>query len=374
MINEKIISFYTDVQAYVAPNMNNPRRKFHNLKHCDRMLQFYSDNQLAIGKEEIIAIFFHDYIYVVGSKTNEEDSVKEALRYIQSRLSKTTHDVNSKLVTDMILATRVPFCFDRDMPERIRHFVHADWNGVMHWNSLTPERIQFLNEWEDGIAEEYSGFVDTATYIKGRWEFLTTAHINHFLSSDVFMYMCTQLNAKLDSLKGQNWPTLSPLKNPIPNFENKELTPTNPEGTTMNTSTQNFDNVKSYICNTVREKGLSFSEDEMGRIQSFIEQMLTAADDAVKNKHVVYVCACIHNSALSATYQQTEALVKEIAAKVRENHNNSVEEPAKRITAIDKFIRPKDPDHPDFMVFRLFIIPDQVMDQVMGVYDFDLAA
>ena len=169
--------------------------------------------------------------------------------------------------------------------------------------------------------------------------------------------------------------SLSPLTNRIPCFENKELTPTTPEDTIMDASvTQNFDDTKTYICNTVREKGLSFSEDEMKRIQSFINQMLTAANDAVKNKHVVYVCACIHNSALSATYQQTEALVKEIAAKVRENHNNSVEEPTKRITAIDKFIRPKDPDHPDFMVFRLFVIPDQVMDQIMSVYDFDLSA
>ena len=126
------------------------------------------------------------------------------------------------------------------------------------------------------------------------------------------------------------------------------------------------DNIPEYTTQNIEEK-------DQKKVLNIIEDIWNIVDNSVTNKHVNYICLCVHNSALSLGYQATEAFIKDITSKIREKYNSFSDEDSKHVTAIDRFLRKRNPDHPEYMVFRLIIIPDQIEYDQMGVYDIDMA-
>ncbi|MCA8913809.1 MAG: hypothetical protein KDB90_00255 [Planctomycetes bacterium] len=51
---------------------SEPHRRYHDLRHIADML--CKGGELALSDEQVMAIWFHDAVYVPGSKTNEADS------------------------------------------------------------------------------------------------------------------------------------------------------------------------------------------------------------------------------------------------------------------------------------------------------------
>jgi predicted metal-dependent HD superfamily phosphohydrolase len=54
-----------------------PHRRYHDLRHIADML--CKGEALALSDEQVMAVWFHDAVYVPGSKTNEADSAKLAV-------------------------------------------------------------------------------------------------------------------------------------------------------------------------------------------------------------------------------------------------------------------------------------------------------
>ncbi len=84
------------VTAYTSPN-----RHYHNLHHISFMLQlFHQYEEKLIKKGEVLfSIFYHDIIYDVKSRKNEENSVKyAALRLLKLGVSPTAINRISKMI------------------------------------------------------------------------------------------------------------------------------------------------------------------------------------------------------------------------------------------------------------------------------------
>jgi predicted metal-dependent HD superfamily phosphohydrolase len=67
----------TDLLLELTRRYTEPHRRYHDLRHIADML--CKGNALDLSPEQVMAIWFHDAIYVAGSKTNEADSAKLAV-------------------------------------------------------------------------------------------------------------------------------------------------------------------------------------------------------------------------------------------------------------------------------------------------------
>ena len=61
---------------YLTKRYTEPHRKYHTLTHVANMFYFATMNGIHLTYSQTIAVWFHDAVYVPGSLTNEEDSVK----------------------------------------------------------------------------------------------------------------------------------------------------------------------------------------------------------------------------------------------------------------------------------------------------------
>ena len=84
-------------------NYSKKNRYYHNWIHIEAMIKSWSDykNQLQNPVEVLLAIYYHDVIYISTSKNNELKSAELAVAALQ----KATR-INSKIIYDLILCTK----------------------------------------------------------------------------------------------------------------------------------------------------------------------------------------------------------------------------------------------------------------------------
>jgi predicted metal-dependent HD superfamily phosphohydrolase len=66
-----------DLLLELTRRYTEPHRRYHDLRHIADML--CKGQALNLSDEQVMAVWFHDAIYVPGSKTNEADSAKLAV-------------------------------------------------------------------------------------------------------------------------------------------------------------------------------------------------------------------------------------------------------------------------------------------------------
>lgn len=182
------------LKACVTGVVNQPWRTYHNMEHLERMHIFYLKHLWRVTEEVMLAIAFHDYWYYPGCRQNEENSAQEFLKFLtMDERGKEFAGVDAQKVVDLILATKDPY--NPKLTEDQKHFVEADWNGMMSWSTLTQERINFLDAWEDGIFKECQMF-PIQSYLFGREAFLKHARKQNFLKNNIYEYMMHRLNTK----------------------------------------------------------------------------------------------------------------------------------------------------------------------------------
>lgn len=78
-------------------------RHYHNLNHLTEMIQEFDTykTKLKYPNEVLYAIFYHDFIYNSSRKDNELKSAEFAVKILPKE-----SNINSKIVFDMILATK----------------------------------------------------------------------------------------------------------------------------------------------------------------------------------------------------------------------------------------------------------------------------
>lgn len=88
----KIISQYISDESDIAVLWNELEsayqqafRKYHNLNHLEELFTHYNThkNSIVHAEEMILAIFYHDYVYSIWKKDNEEKSAVKAAEILE---------------------------------------------------------------------------------------------------------------------------------------------------------------------------------------------------------------------------------------------------------------------------------------------------
>lgn len=205
---ESLIANFIDTNSYFANSLweeietrySEPHRTYHNLNHLYQMLGEYDlvSTELKDPEITLFALYYHDLIYDVTSKTNEDESANIA----KERLSVLKIE-NERIKTCMehILATKSHRLGDRCHPDT-SYFLDIDIS------ILGSEETKYY-EYANNIRKEYSIFSD-ADYQTGRVQVL-----HHFIENirlfhtDIFFdryEMRSRHNVKLEIhsfLKGE---------------------------------------------------------------------------------------------------------------------------------------------------------------------------
>ncbi|MBM9548965.1 hypothetical protein JWG40_18200 [Leptospira sp. 201903074] len=173
---ESLISKYIDRNSTFAQSLweeiqshySEPHRTYHNLNHLYQMLGEYDSVSTELQDPEItlFALFYHDLIYDVSSKTNEEESAKIAKERL-SELRIATERIETCI--EEILATKSHRLGDRCHPDT-SYFLDIDIS------ILGSEEIKYY-EYAKNIRKEYSIF-SREDYQKGRIQVL-----DHFVEN-----------------------------------------------------------------------------------------------------------------------------------------------------------------------------------------------
>lgn len=159
-------------------------RHYHNLIHLEEMIVLYEiyKSKLQFPDEVLYAIFYHDYVYKVTKKDNEQKSAEYALSILPSNAS-----LNKQLVFEMICATQLH-----------QHHETEDINWLIDFD------LKILSkEWEeykiycDQIRREYKIYPNFL-YKPGRKKAL-----QHFLEND-FIYQTSEFRTKYEQTARQN--------------------------------------------------------------------------------------------------------------------------------------------------------------------------
>ncbi|MGE8721559.1 HD domain-containing protein [Leptospira terpstrae] len=161
-------SFENSRWQEIETRYSEPHRTYHNLNHLYQMLGEYDlvSKELKDPEITLFALYYHDLIYDVTSKTNEEESANIA----KERLSELTIE-NERIETCMehILATKSHRLGDKCHPDT-SYFLDIDIS------ILGSEETKYY-EYANNIRKEYSIFSD-ADYQTGRIQVL-----HHFIEN-----------------------------------------------------------------------------------------------------------------------------------------------------------------------------------------------
>ncbi|EMY70732.1 hypothetical protein [Leptospira vanthielii] len=152
----------------IRSHYSEPHRTYHNLNHLYQMLGEYDLVSKVLQDPEItlFALYYHDLIYDVSSKTNEEESAKIA----KVRLSELGVAIERiETCVEQILATKSHRLGDEGHPDT-SYFLDIDIS------ILGTEESKYY-DYAKNIRKEYSIF-SREDYNKGRAQVL-----NHFIEN-----------------------------------------------------------------------------------------------------------------------------------------------------------------------------------------------
>lgn len=86
----------------LAQAYNEPHRKYHNFGHIARMFEIAATENIPLSMEEVLAIWFHDFVYVPCQKDNEEKSSNAFLELYKNShpIERTSIQVASRIILD----------------------------------------------------------------------------------------------------------------------------------------------------------------------------------------------------------------------------------------------------------------------------------
>jgi predicted metal-dependent HD superfamily phosphohydrolase len=115
---DSLVGCWGDIVSHYTYGEGNSNRAYHNLGHVRFMLENYYNivnphpySENIMWPTMVLAIIYHDVIYNIGSKTNEEDSATFACEDINHLLMGTdpvTRDARLDIIRQLIMATKHP--------------------------------------------------------------------------------------------------------------------------------------------------------------------------------------------------------------------------------------------------------------------------
>jgi predicted metal-dependent HD superfamily phosphohydrolase len=137
-------------------------RPYHNLEHVKRMLDFCEPALIEMDNPEafVLAVAFHDLIYVAGAKDNELKSAEAAVEWM--RTHRIQFEKGQQEVWELIMAT-----MGHKIQEGDPLYFEKSW-------IIDADLIGFVRDWERNaelIREEFS-FIPEDEWRAGRTGFL----------------------------------------------------------------------------------------------------------------------------------------------------------------------------------------------------------
>ncbi|MDY0779498.1 hypothetical protein [Tenacibaculum sp. IB213877] len=184
-----LVSAYTKDQDLIdslwkdiSKHYSEKHRAYHNIQHITELFKYYDIYKEHIKKPDLLAfsIFYHDIIYNIWKKNNEEKSADFAVE----KLSKLISSKNLNIIKNHIIATKAHHTEDNDT----KWMIDFDL-AILGQSSHTYKNYTQL------IKEEYQ-LVPSIIYKKGRKKVL-----QHFLDKP-FIY-ATELFRELYEMKAR---------------------------------------------------------------------------------------------------------------------------------------------------------------------------
>ncbi len=172
----------TALWVEIALQHSQPHRYYHNLTHLYNLLRLTDAYEVDLFAPDLVrwAIFYHDFVYVVGSTSNESESAEAA----RARLSPILPSDELHLVQKYINATAKHLLPPLD--EQFSSAEQADCGLFLDFDLAilgTPSHI--YQKYTQAIAQEYTTLYTKEQYEAGRRAFLDNflrAHHAFFLS------------------------------------------------------------------------------------------------------------------------------------------------------------------------------------------------
>jgi predicted metal-dependent HD superfamily phosphohydrolase len=142
---------------------HEPQRHYHTWQHIYECVKFVQDNY-GFEPMVVLALFYHDVVYIIGADDNEEASAVRWEQYgMQRQIQNAIGWMKVRQISEMIVMTKKHFV-DPKAPLRFKMMCDAD----MHIFLTSEERyLQYARD----IWQEYKG-VGAADYLAGRLTFL----------------------------------------------------------------------------------------------------------------------------------------------------------------------------------------------------------
>lgn len=159
-------------------------RHYHNLVHLEEMIVLYEmyQSELQFPNEVLYAIFYHDYVYKVTKKDNEQKSADYALSIVPSHAT-----INKPLVFEIICATQLH-----------QHHETEDINWLIDFDlKILSKDWEAYQMYCKQIRKEYKIYPDFL-YKPGRKKAL-----EHFLENG-FIYQTPEFRTKYEQIARHN--------------------------------------------------------------------------------------------------------------------------------------------------------------------------
>jgi len=175
---QKIIALWVEI----ALKHNEAHRFYHNLTHLYNLIQLVDRYEVDIFAPDLLrwAVFYHDFVYNVGSTSNESDSAEAA----GERLSAFLASEELRLVEKYILATakhQLP-----PVDEQFTTAEQADCGLFLDFDlAILAAPAPIYQQYTQAIAQEYTTLYHPTQYREGRRAFLDRflrTHHTFFLS------------------------------------------------------------------------------------------------------------------------------------------------------------------------------------------------
>lgn len=173
-------------------NYNSEDRHYHTMEHLETMYDEMKmiDKKLIDTEVFVLAILFHDVIYLSTSNTNEEDSAA----FAKERLNKVNYPSSrTSKVIDFILATQHHLKSD-DSDQNF--FIDVDL-------SVLGKNWKIYSEYIDQIRKEYSNYPDLV-YKPGRIKVLQQFLNMHHIYKTPYFQLKYEKQARINLRKEMN--------------------------------------------------------------------------------------------------------------------------------------------------------------------------
>jgi predicted metal-dependent HD superfamily phosphohydrolase len=163
---------------------STPSRHYHNLTHLEEMIVLFDSyhTELQFPNEVLYSIFYHDYVYKVTRKDNEQKSAEKAVSILPTK-SKLDKD----MIFTMICATQL---HQHNEVEDINWLIDFDLKVLSKdWNEYQLYAKQIRNEYRI-----YPNFM----YKPGRKKAL-----EHFMTTE-FVYQTDEFRRKFEKSARRN--------------------------------------------------------------------------------------------------------------------------------------------------------------------------